>query len=71
MLLLDNLDQSQTPEIHVCLDESSSGPNGSPVIMAKKKKPVIDTFQEWLDVHTVYMLILLTAYPRRALELIK
>ena len=37
----------------------------------RKKTPVIDTFQKWLDAYMVYMLVLVTAYPRRALELIK
>ena len=71
LLLPDNLYQSQTPEIQLRLDDSSSGPMGSPVTMVRKKKPVIDTFQKWLDAYMVYMLVLVTAYPRRALELIK
>ena len=41
------------------------------VTMVRKKKPVIDTFQKWLDAYMVYMLVLVTIYPRRALELIK
>ena len=71
LLLPDNLYQSQTPEIQLRLDDSSSGPMGSPVTMVRKSKPVIDTFQKWLDAYMVYMLVLVTAYPRRALELIK
>ena len=71
LLLPDNLYQSQTPEIQLRLDDSSSGPMGSPVTMVRKKKPVIDTFQKWLDAYMVYMLVLVTAYSRRALELIK
>ena len=71
LLLPDNLYQSQTPEIQLRLDDSSSGPMGSPVTMVRKKKTVIDTFQKWLDAYMVYMLVLVTAYPRRALELIK
>ena len=42
-----------------------------PVTMVRKKKPVIDTFPKWLDAFMTYMLILVNAYPRRALELIK
>ena len=38
LLLLDTLYQSQTPEIQLCLDDSSSGPMGSPVTMVRKKK---------------------------------
>ena len=71
LLLPDNLYQSQIPEIQLRLDDSSSGPMGSPVTMVRKKKPVIDTFQKWLDAYMVYMLVLVTAYQRRALELIK
>ena len=37
----------------------------------ERKNSVTDTFQKWLDVYMVYMLVLVTAYPRRALELIK
>ena len=44
---------------------------GSPVTMVRKRKPVIDSFQKWLEAYMVYMLIIITAYPRRALELIK
>ena len=69
LLLPDNLYQSQTPEIR--LDDSSSGPMCSPVTMVRKKKPVIDAFQKWLDTYMVYMLVLVTAYPRRVLKLIK
>ena len=71
LLFPDNLYQSQTPEIQLRLDDLSSGPMGSPVTMVTKKKPVIDTFQKWLDAYMVYMLVLVTAYRRRALELIK
>ena len=71
LLLPDTLYQSQTPEIQLRLDDSSSGPMGSPVTMVRKKKPVIDTFPKWLDAFVTYMLILVNAYPRRALELIK
>ena len=71
LLLPDTLYQSQTPEIQLRLDDSSSGPMGSRVTMVRKKKPVIDTFPKWLDAFMTYMLILVNAYPRRALELIK
>ena len=71
LLLPDNLYQSQTPELQLRLDDSALGSLSSPVTMVWKRKPVIDTFQKWLDAFTTYMLVLVTAYPRRALELIK
>ena len=71
LLLPDNLYQSQNPELQLRLDDSALGSLGSPVTMVRKRKPVIDTFQKWLDAFTTYMLVILTAYPRRALELIK
>ena len=71
LLLPDNLYQSQAPEIQLHLDDSSLGPMGSPVTMVRKRKPVIDSFQKWLEAYMVYMLVIVTAYPRRALELIK
>ena len=67
----DTLYQSQTPEIQLRLDDSSSGPMGSQVTTVRKKKPVIDTFPKWLDAYMTYMLVLVNAYPRRALKLIK
>ena len=39
--------------------------------MVRKRKPVTDTFHKWLDAYTTYMLVLVTAYPRRSLELLK
>ena len=71
LLLPDNLYQSQAPDIQLRLDDSSAGPMGSPVTMVRKRKPVIDSFQKWLEAYMVYMLVIVTAYPRRALELIK
>jgi len=37
----------------------------------RKKKPVIDTFQKWLDSFTAYILVIIAVYPAHALELIK
>lgn len=71
LLLPETLYQSQAPAIQLRLDDSALGPLGSPVTMVRKRKPTIDTFHKWLDAYTAYMLVLLTAYPRRALELIK
>ena len=71
LLLPDNLYQSQTPELQLRLDASALGSLGSLVTMVRKRKPVIHTFQKWLDAFTTYMLVLVTAYPRGALELIK
>jgi len=42
-----------------------------PVTMVREQKPVIDLFQKWLEAYMVYMLVIVTAYPRQALELIK
>ena len=39
--------------------------------MVRKRKPVIDTFHKWLDAYTAYMLVIVAAFPRRALELLK
>ena len=44
---------------------------GSPVTMVRKRKPMMDTFQKWLDAYMAYMLVIVAAYPRRTLELIK
>ena len=32
---------------------------------------LVNTFHKWLDAYTTYMLVLVTAYPRRSLELLK
>ena len=69
LLLPDNLYQSQTPEIQLRLDDSSSSPMGSLVTVVRKRKPVIDSFQKWLEAYMVYILIIVTAYPRWALGL--
>ena len=71
LLLPDNVCQSHTPEIQLCLDDLSSGPMGSPVTMVRKRKPVIDSFEKWLEAYMVYMLVTLTAHPRGALALVK
>ena len=71
LLLPDNIYQTQAPELQLRLDDSALGPMGSPVTMVRKRKPVIDTFQKWLDAYMAYMLVIVAAYPRRALELIK
>ena len=51
-------------------DDSGSGPS-SQMTMVHKCKPVIDTFHTWLDPYTTYMLVLVTAYPRHSLGLLK
>ena len=43
----------------------------APRVGQKEKKTVIDTFPKWLDAYMTYMLVLVNAYPRRALKLIK
>ena len=71
LLLPDNMYQPQTPELQLRLDDSSLGPLGSPVMMVRKRKPVIDTFQKWLDAYMAYMLVIVAVHPCRVLELIK
>ena len=44
LLLPNTLYQSQTPEIQLRLDDSSSGRMGSVVTIVRKKKPVTDIF---------------------------
>ncbi|XP_068725526.1 uncharacterized protein [Montipora capricornis] len=71
LLLPESLNEPQTPELQLRLDDSALGPMGSPVTMVRKRRPTIDSFQKWLDAYTAFMLVLVAAYPRRALELIK
>ena len=66
----DSLSRPQVPEIQLCVDDSTPG-STSPVSMVRKRKPVIDTFQKWLDAYTAYMLVFVTSYPQRSLELLK
>ena len=70
LLLPDSLSQPQAPELQLRFDDLGSGPS-SQMTMVCKRKPVIDTFHKWLDAYTTYMLVLVTAYPRRSLELLK
>ena len=60
----------QVPEIQLRVDDSTPG-SASPVSMVRKRKPVIDNFQKWLDAYMAYMLVLVTSYPWRSLELLK
>lgn len=71
LLLPESLNETQTPELQLRLDNSTLGPMGSPVTMVRKWRPTIDSFQKWLDAYLAFMLVLVAAYPRRALELIK
>ena len=70
LLLPDTIYRSQSPALQLRYDESSPGSQGSPLTLVKRKKPVIDTFQKWLDAFTTYMLVIVAAYPTRSLELI-
>ena len=69
-LLPDSLYQPQSPDLQLRLDSSPSS-SGSPLTMVRKKKAVIDSFHKWLDAYTTYMLVLVAAFPRHSLELIK
>ena len=53
------------------MEDSAPGFLVAPVTMVRKRKPVIDSFHKWLDAYTTYMLVIVAAYPRRALELLK
>ena len=70
LLLPGLLSQPQAPELQLRFDDSGSGPS-SRMTMVRKRKPVIDTFHKWLHAYTTYMLVLVTAYPRHSLELLK
>ena len=71
LLLPDILYRPQSPDIQLRFEDSSPGSPGSPLTLVRKKKPVVDTFHKWLDAFTSYMLVIVVAYPRRSLELIK
>ena len=63
--------RSQVPALQLCQEDSSPGSRGSPLTLVGRKKPVIDTFQKWLDAFTAYMLVVVAVHPTRSLELIK
>ena len=71
LLLPDNIYRSQSPALQIRYEDSSPGSQGSPLTLVKRKKPVIDSFHKWLDAFTAYMLVIVAAHPRRALELVK
>ena len=57
LLLPDTIYHSQSPVLQLCYKESSPGSQGFPLTLVKRKTPVIDTFQKWLDAFTTYMLV--------------
>ena len=63
--------RSQAPALQLRYEDSSPGSQGSPLTLVRRKKPMIDTFQKWLDAFTAYMLVIVAVHPSRALELIK
>ena len=71
LLLPDSLTHPQAPALQFRLEDSAPGSTGTPLTMVRKKKAVIDSFHKWVDAYTTFMLVLVTAYPRRAVELIK
>ena len=71
LLLPDNIYRSQSPALKIQFEDSSPGSQGSPLTLVKRKKPVIDSFHKWLDAFTAYMLVIVAAHPRHALELVK
>ena len=71
LLLPETLYQTQTPALQLRYEDSPPGYLGSLLTVVKRKKPVVDSFQKWLDAFMAYMLVIVTAYPNRAVELIK
>ena len=71
LLMPETLYQTQTPALQLHYEDSPPGYLGSPLTVVKRKKPVVDSSQKWLDAFMAYMLVIVTAYPNRAVELIK
>ena len=71
LLLPETLYQTQTPALQLRYEDSPPGYLGSPLTVVKRKKPVVDSFQKWLEAFMAYMLVIVTASPNRAVELIK
>jgi len=69
LLLRDLIAYFQSLTTQLQVEDSSPGSLVSLVTMVRK--PVIDTFHKWLDAYTTYMLVIVAAYPRRELELLK
>ena len=68
LLLPETLYQTQTHALQLRYEDSPPGSLGSPLTVVKRRKPV-DSFQKWLDVFMAYMLVIVTAYHNRAVEL--
>ena len=71
LLLPDSIAYPSPPWFSSGWRTRASGSLVFPVTMVCKRKPVIDTFHKWLDAYKTYMLVIVAAYPRRALELLK
>ena len=71
LLLPETLYQTQAPALQSRYEDSPPGSSGSLLTVVKRKKPNADSFQKWLDAFMAYMLVIVTAYPNRAVELIK
>ena len=71
LLLPETLYQTQTPALQLRYETRPQAPWASPLTVVKRKKPVVDSFQKWLDAFMAYMLVIVTAYPNLAVELIK
>lgn len=70
LLLPDSITSPQVPELRVRFDDSGPG-STSNMSVVRKRKPAIDTFHKWVVAFTTYTIVLVTAFPRRALELFK
>ena len=71
LLLPDFMYRSQAPALQLRYEDSSPGSLGSLLTLVRRKKPVIVTFQKWLDAFTAYMLVIVAVHPTRPLELLK
>ena len=70
LLLPDTITSPQVPELQVHFNDSGPG-STSNMTMVRKQKFVIDSLHKWLDAYTTYMMVIVSAYPCRALELLK
>ena len=70
LLLPDSQTQPQGPTIQFRLEDSPPGSMGTPITTVRRKKPVIVSFYKWVDAYSIFMLFHVSAYPRRAVELI-
>ena len=71
LLLPDLQYRPQSPALQLRYNDSSPDSRGAPLTLVNQKKPVIDSFQKWLNAFMAYMLVIVAMQPRRSIELIK